>query len=66
MPTGALRSSDKHLLFQELYLCLGIAHSGVARAFPGGRAAHPEDKNEEENEESSRKNKKNYRKMGKD
>ena len=23
--------------------------SGVARAFPGGRAAHPEDQNEEEN-----------------
>ena len=25
--------------------------SGVARAFPGGRAAHPEDQIEEENEE---------------
>ena len=25
--------------------------SGVARAFPGGQAAHPEDQNEEENEE---------------
>ena len=24
--------------------------SGVARAFPGGRAAHPENQNEEENE----------------
>ena len=23
--------------------------SGVARAFPGGRTAHPEDQNEEEN-----------------
>ena len=23
--------------------------SGVARAFPGGRLAHPEDQNEEEN-----------------
>ena len=26
------------------------ANSGVARAFPGGRAAHPENQNEEENE----------------
>ena len=24
-------------------------HSGVARAFPGGRVAHPEGQNEEEN-----------------
>ena len=29
---------------------------GVARAFPGGRAAHPEDQIEEENEEKWRKN----------
>ena len=30
--------------------------SGIARAFhPGGKAAHPEDQNEEENEESIRK-----------
>ena len=34
--------------------------SGVARAFPGGRAAHPEDQNEEENEENLRKNERNY------
>ena len=40
--------------------------SGVARAFPGGRAAHPEDQDEEENEENVRKNERNYRKMGKD
>ena len=32
--------------------------SGVARAFPGGRLAHPEDQNEEENKWSLRKNKK--------
>ena len=32
--------------------------SGVARAFPGGRLAHPEDQNEEENEKILRKNKK--------
>ena len=40
--------------------------SGVARAFPGGRAAHPEDQNEEENEEKLRKNERSYRKMRKD
>ena len=40
--------------------------SGVARAFPGGRAAHPEDQNEEENEEKLRKNDRSYRKMRKD
>ena len=32
--------------------------SGVARAFPGGRLAHPEGQNEEENKLSLRKNKK--------
>ena len=40
-------------------------NSGVARAFPGGRAAHPKDQNEEENEENLRKNERNYRKMRK-
>ena len=40
--------------------------SGVARAFPGERAAHPEDQNEEENEEKLRKNERSYRKMRKD
>ena len=30
--------------------------SGVARAFPGGRAAHPEDQIEEENEEKIKEN----------
>ena len=34
--------------------------SGEARAFPGGRLAHPEGRNEEENEQSLRKNKKNW------
>ena len=33
-----------------------IACSGVAKAFPGGQAAHPEDHNEEENKENLRKN----------
>ena len=31
--------------------------SGVARAFPGGRLAHPEGQKEEETEKSLRKNK---------
>ena len=33
-----------------------VLSSGVARAFPGGRLAHPEVQNEEENEETLRKN----------
>ena len=41
----------------------GETHNGVARAFPGGRAAHPEDQNEEENKENLRKNERTYRKM---
>ena len=44
----------------------GTFTSGVARAFPGGQAAHPEDQNEEENEEKLRKNGRTYRKMRKD
>ena len=31
------------------YTHFGIKIMGVARAFPGGRLAHPEGKNEEEN-----------------
>ena len=38
--------------------------SGVARAFPGGRVAHQESQNEEENEKSLRKNKKKLSKFG--
>ena len=37
--------------------------SGVARAFPGGRLAHPEGQNEEENEKSLRKSKKTLSKF---
>ena len=42
---------------------VGVIHfnqqtSGVARASPGGRVAHPESQNEEENEKSLSKNKK--------
>ena len=50
--------------------CLGIhfceipVYSGVARAFPGGRVAHPESQNEEETEKSLRKNKKKRKKFG--
>ena len=39
---------------------LSTLSSGVARAFPGGRRAHPEGQNEEESEQSLRKNKKNW------
>ena len=34
----------------ERLLYIGPTFSGVARAFPGGRVAHPERQNEEENE----------------
>ena len=42
-----------------------LKRSGVARAFQGGRVAHPEDQNEEENEENLRKNERNSGKMRK-
>ena len=45
---------------------LSAVSSGVARAFPGGRVAHLDDQNEEENEENLRKNERKYRKMRKD
>ena len=35
-------------------------HSGVARAFPGGRVAHPKGQNGEENKKILRKIKKNW------
>ena len=38
-------------------------NSVVARAFPGGRLAHPEGQNEEENENSLRKHKKTWSKF---
>ena len=41
-----------------------VFFSSVARAFPGGRVAHPESQNEEENEKSLRKNKKKWSKFG--
>ena len=40
-----------------------LAGSGVARAFPGGRLAHLENQNEEENKWSLRKNKENWSKF---
>ena len=40
----------------KIITCFSTGSSGVARAFPGGRAAHPEDQNEEENKENLRKN----------
>ena len=50
-------------MFCFVLFCLTV--SGVARAFRGGRVAHPEDQNEEENEENLRKNERNYGKMRK-
>ena len=46
-------------------MVLEIKFSGVARAFPGGRAAHPENQIEEENEEKLRKIGENRRRMRK-
>ena len=43
------------LVFVTLLPKGGVA-SGVARAFPGGRVAHPEVQNEEKNEDKLRKN----------
>ena len=40
-----------------------IVGTGVARAFPGGRVAHPEHQNEEENKKNLRKTKKNWSKF---
>ena len=45
---------DEKQLFLKVYPILPV-HSGVARAFPGGRLAHPEG----QNEDSLRKSKKN-------
>ena len=44
-----------------IYLVDILKLSGVARTFPGGRVAHPEGQNEEENEQSLRKHKKDDR-----
>ena len=40
-----------------------VTSSGVARAFPGGRVAHPEGQNKEESKKSLRKNKKKLSKF---
>ena len=47
------------------HLChhLRKSGSGVAKAFPSGRLAHPEGQNEEENEKRLRKNNKNLSKF---
>ena len=42
-----------------------IQTSGVARAFPGGRPAHPEPQIEEENGEKLRKDERKSRRMRK-
>ena len=38
-----------HKIGRHQYLETPVSGSGVARAFPGGRLAHPEGQNEEEN-----------------
>ena len=48
-----------------MWVINGLIHSGLARAFLGGRVAHPEGQNEEENEEKLRKNERKHRKMRK-
>ena len=45
-----------HYIFFYIACMMCNVCSGVARAFPGGQAGHPEDQNEEENEEYLRKN----------
>ena len=50
-------------LLDSLHNANVFSTSGVARAFPGGRVAHPEGQNEEENEKSLRKSKKNWSKF---
>ena len=47
-----------HTAFNNTVYFSDFKNSGVARAFPGGRLAHPESQNDEENEKSLRKNKK--------
>ena len=39
----------KRVFGSFLRICVRFQISDVARAFPGGRAAHPEDQNEEGN-----------------
>ena len=58
-------SRSNHYIARARRAIIFVA-SGVARAFPGERAAHLEDQNEEENEENLRKYEINYRNMGKD
>ena len=47
---------DRKINFCSKY----AVNSGVARAFQGGRVAHPEGQNEDENYENLRKNKNNW------
>ena len=42
-----LHANDKRVIFQLFSSVMGECHSGVARAFPGGRLTHPEDENEQ-------------------
>ena len=58
----SLQNSGGKKVFSGGFLSGGS--SGVARAFPGGRVAHQDSLNEEENEKSLRKNEKKWSKFG--
>ena len=47
---------SKSIQYSLFYGASKVKSSGVARASPGGRLAHPEGQNEEENKSSLRKN----------
>ena len=50
-------SVGKYYRFDDF--CI-VNSSGIARAFPGGRIAHPEHQNEDKSKENLRKNKKKW------
>ena len=60
----ALHMPESILWIQPPFTEDGSATSGVARALPGGRAAHPEDQNDEENEEHLKKMRETTGKLG--
>ena len=61
--TGAYTVSIAQWTLQRsVGVCKGVC-TDVARAFPGGQVAHPENRNEEESKQSLRKNKKNWSKF---
>ena len=68
-PLNEADLSNNHCILNHVNRCGQVlsnyihfceVHSSVARAFPGGRLAHLESQNEEENEQNLRKNNKNW------